>query len=262
MKTAIRTLVIAVLIAVGAAEVVMAQPGGGRGPGMRGGPFGNQGETVSDALVLKEERAEKVVAIFDAQRDAMRERFMSGDMPDFRNMSPDERRAAFQKMRDEAQADVIKKLSAVLSNDEIEFVKPLLGMFGARPEAQIRALRMIDISDETRGKLQTSVLIYYNTIASVQPEFVLGQPPEGGRGQGRGRGRGAMSQEDRKTIEKAREGLLTDVKATLSEEEEKAWQKKAEEIEKEMQRQRDERGQRGGGQDGQGRGQGRGGARG
>lgn len=256
MKTAIRSLFIAILITAGAAEYAAAQPG--QGPGFRGGGmFGDPGETISDALVLKADRAAKITEVFEGQREAMRERFTSGDRPDFQSMSQDERMEFFNKMRAEAEADTVKRLSIVLSNDEIEFVKPLIGMRGARPDAQIRALRMIDISDETRGKLQTLALIYFNTVAAVQPEFTPGQPPQGGRGQGRGP-RGGISEEDRKTIETARESMIADATQTLTDDEVKAWKKKAAEVEKEMESQRQQRGQgRQGG--GQGRGQGQGG---
>ncbi|MDP8245106.1 MAG: hypothetical protein P9L94_13565 [Candidatus Hinthialibacter antarcticus] len=259
MKTALSSLFIAVLIAVGAVEYAAAQPGPGgmRGPGGPG-MFGDQGGVISDALVLKADRAEKITAVFEAQRETMRERFTSGDRPDFQNMSQEERMEFFQKMRADSLADTVERLSKVLSKDEVEFVKPLIEMRGARPDAQIRALRMIDISDATREKLQTLALIYFNTVASVQPEFAPG-PPQGGQGRGRGQ-RGGFSDEDRKTIETARESMIADATKTLTDEEIKAWEKKTSEVEKEMESQRQQRGQgrqgRGqGGAGGQGRGQ-------
>ncbi|MBZ0258114.1 hypothetical protein K8I31_18765 [bacterium] len=264
MKKALSFLFIAVLIAVGAVDYAVAQPGGpggpgGRGPGGRGfGMFGDPGGTVCDALVLKADRAEKVAAAYTEQRTAMFERMRSGDQPDFRNMSNEERGEFFTKMREENQKDIVERLSKILSNDEIEFVKPLLDMRGARPDAEIRALRQIEISDETRAKLQTLALIYFNTVASVQPEITPGPPPDQG-GQGRGR-RGGFSEEDQKTIQTAHDSLIADVNKTLSEDEIKAWKAKTAEVEKEFEAQRQERGNRRGGPGGQGGqgGQGRG----
>lgn len=254
MKKVLSFLFIAMLIAVGAVDYAVAQPGGPGGPGGRGfGLFGDPGGTICDALLLKTDRAEKVTAAYTEQRTAMLERMRSDGQPDFRNMSNEERGEFFTKIREDNQKDIIGRLSKILTNDEIEFVKPLLDMRGARPDAEVRALRQIEISDETRGKLQTLSLIYFNTVASVQPEFTPGPPPDQG-GQGRGR-RGGLSEEDQKTIEAAHDSLIADVNKTLSEDEIKAWKTKTAEVEKELEAQRQERGNRRGGQGGQGRGQ-------
>ncbi len=243
MKKGISSIIVALLVVVCTVDLTFAQPqrGEGRGPGMmrRGG---NQGDAICDALLLDEKRAGEVEEIYEEIRTSMRENF-SGE--NFREMSREDRMAAFQEMREKREAVLKEKLATVLSKEELKAVEPLLDSRGMRPVPEIRALRQIEIGNDTRGKLQTVVLAYFNTMASLRPE----------PGEFRGRG-GMMSEDAREKMEAARQTLLADIPKVLSAEQVKAWKTETEKAEAELQSQRPSRGDR---QPGQrpGRGQGR-----
>lgn len=234
MKRTFAGVWIALLLVACTVDFASAQPqGGGRRGGMGMGPGGNQGEFISDCLVLNASRSEQVKKVCDEVNAEMRQS-MSGDL---QNMTPEERRTAFTEMREKTQKALLEKLTPILSADELEAVKPLLGSRGGRTVAEIRALRQIDISDEERGKLQTLVLIYQNTLVSLLPQREPGQP--GGQGGQRG---GGMTEETRAKMEKARETLLADIQKVLSADQLTAWKTQTEKVQTELESQRPQRG--------------------
>lgn len=248
MKHAFRILIIALLVIGCTIDYVAAQEGQ-RGP--RGGMGfmrgGNQADAIADALVLKADRAEKVTKIVEEVQTEMREKYLSGNPQD---RSREEMMAAFQQMREKTQEALIQKLPAVLSQEELEFIKPLLSTpGGVRTVPEIRALRQIELNDETRAKLQTVVLIYTNTAISLRPDPSQFQ---GGGGQRGGGGFGGFSEENRAKMQQAQETLVADIKKILNEDQLKAWTEQTQKIQAELESQRQQRGgrQRGGGQTG------------
>ncbi len=254
MKKTLCSLIIALLVVACSVDFASAQAQRSQrgGPGMMG-RGGSQGDIISDSFVLDAVRAAKVTAIYEEQQNAMRESFQNAGNA---NATREERMAAFMEMRTKMNAAVTEKLATVLTKEEMEYLKPLLNMRGARTDVDIRALRQIEMNKETRGKLQTLVLIYQNTIISLTPERTPGQP--GQRGQG-----GGISEEARAKMTAAKETLVVDIKKELTADQVKAWETKTAEIQKEMDALRAQRGQGRQGQGGQGgqRGQGRGGQR-
>ena len=261
MKKSLCTLLIALLVIACSVDIASAQNQRGQrgGPGM--GRDSSQGDSISDSFVLNTERAAKVTAIYAEQQTSMREMFQSGDM---QNKSREEMMTAFREMREKMNTAITEKLATVLTKEEMEFLQPLLNTRGGRTDAEIRALRQIEMTDETRGKLQTLVLIYQNTLIALRPERTPEQ--QGQRGQ-RGQ-RGGVSEEVRTKMEAAKETLVVDIKKVLSDDQVTAWATKTAEVQKEMEAQRGQRGQRGqrsgqgqGGQRSQRGGQGQGGQR-
>lgn len=226
------TILTLALLTVISTASVYAQRGegqGGQGRGMMGrfgGP--DTGETIADALVLDAERAEKVAAVAEtSRRSAMAD--MRGEGRNFREMSAEERREAFQAMMDKTNAALAEDLKEVLSDGELEAVQPLLGVRFMRTDPQVRALRLIDIDDETRLALRPHTLGYLTAMAEVQSSADPAAMRERMRG-----GEEALSEEARETIRKARESMIAGVKETLNDDQEAAWEVKAEEVREEM----------------------------
>lgn len=257
MKKVLSTIFVALLVIACAVDYSFAQQrrGQGRGPamGMRGGfGMGSQADTIADILVLDTERAEALEKALEKQREGMR-----GEFGNFGNMSQEERRAAFQEMREKMNESLEKAMKDVLTEKEVKAVQPYLSMrgFGFRPDAQLRALRQIELEKETRAKLQTVVLGYFKAVDELRPEREPGQrggPPEFNR---------ERMQEIREKMDKAHAKMIGDVKGELNEKQIAAWETKTKEVEKEFEEQRQ---RRGGPREGQrpGRGEGRGPGRG
>ncbi len=259
MKKVLSSIFVALLVIACAVDYTFAQErrGQGRGPamGIRGG-FGmeSQADTIADILVLDAKRADAIEEAIEEQREDMRESFR-GRARNFRDMSQDEQRAAFQEMREKMNESLEKAMKDVLTEKEIEAVQPYLSMRGFRPDAQLRALRQIELEKETRAKLQTVVLGYVKAVDELRPEREPGQrggPPEFDR---------ERMQEIREKMEKAHAKMIGDVKGELTEKQIAAWETKTKEVEKEFEEMRQ---QRSGPRDGQrpGRGEGRGPGRG
>ncbi len=138
------------------------------------------------------------------------------------------------------QAALVEKLPKVLSKKEIEGVKPLLSSRGGRTDAELRALRQIEMGDSTRAKLQALVLPYMNAVAALRPERQAGQRPAQGQERGQ-RGQGP-SPEVREKIKETRDALMTGVKGVLTDDQAQAWKAQTEKVQKELQSQRQGRG--------------------
>ncbi len=253
MKRVLSILFVALLVLTVSVDFASAQRGpGGRGGGPGFGMMGGGGPAafINDAFVLDEERAEEVEKIFEAAGERMMEGF---SREDFMERSREERMQAFQERREAMHKELMEKLPEVLTEDEVEFLEPLLNMRRQASLPEISALRQmegVEFEKETRGKLQTVVLIYLTTMEKLQPERGEG-PPRGQRG-----GPPEISEEIQAKMDEAQETLVADIEEILNEEQIAAWNKKTEEIEKEIEERRQEmreRFQRGG--------QGRGGQR-
>lgn len=254
MRKTVGTVFVALLIVACTADFSSAQERQRGQRGARGGgQQGSQANLISDALVLDAQRAGDVSEIVDELRTEMRGDRQGQD----RNQdaaSREERQAAFQKRREAMQAALVEKLPQVLSKEEIDGVKPLLSSRGGRTDAELRALRQIEMGDATRAKLQALVLPYMNAVAALRPERQAGQRPAQGQERGQ-RGQGP-SEEVREKNKETRDTLMADVKGVLTDDQVQAWEAQAEKVKKEMQSERQGgRGQRQGQVEGQGRGQ-------
>ena len=231
----------------------------GRQGGMRGGPGGGPGgmfgrqsaaDTVCNLLVLNAERGEKVEKALSALQEkfaeSMRESFES-----MRDMSREERREAMQKVREEQSEEQAKALKEILSEKELKAIKPFLSAFGIRSTAELRTLRLLDLKDEQRAKLQEIALAYGTGMQEIQPA----------RGAGRGQGGPGGPPEGFEEMQKKMETLGAKFQEqsneVLTSEQQEAWKAKAEEEQAKMDEEREQMRQRfqgGGGPGGQGQG--------
>jgi len=228
MRKVLGTFLVALLVIACSLDYASAQ--GQRGPGQDGARFGmrggGQGAMISDILVLPNARAEQVAKVEEAQRESR--------MQDFQNMgevSQEERRAAFQEMREKRNAELLVKLKDILTEKEMEIVKPMLNARGLRLGLEFSALRQIELNDSTRANLQALIVAY----AKKEIENSEARQP-GQRGQGA-----------------ERDKLMADIKTILSNSQISAWETKTEELRTEMQNRRPGQGAPRSGQ-GQGRG--------
>src|SRR5262245_34821629 len=150
----ILAVVAAMVIVAMASQMAMAQNEGRRGRGGRGGQGGGMMmgpipmtmlatvDTVQDALKLTDDQKEKVKAINDETRDAMRKEFESGGRPD---------REKMRKLMDEAT----DKLNKVLDAGQ---QKRLMGVFvqvnGARAVMDPSVAKEIGVTDEQKDKIR------------------------------------------------------------------------------------------------------------
>jgi Spy/CpxP family protein refolding chaperone len=171
----------------------------------RGGPPGGPGgpvpmtrlaavDTVQDALKLSDEQKEKIKAINDETRDAMRKEFESGGRPD---------REKMRKVMNEAS----DKLSKVLDENQ---QKRLMGIFvqvaGAGAVMDRAVAKELNITDEQRDKLREA-------MGGMREGRGEDRGPAKREGKGKGEGKGdrgeGSSRERREKMEKAVMAVLT-----------------------------------------------------
>jgi len=174
---------------------------------------GMQAEFLCDALVLNAEKTAKVVAAYQEATDQVRQ----GSQPDFQNMSQEERREWFDKIQKETAAKLKELLKDQLSEAELNAIEPVLAR-RAMPDADLRALRQIDLKDEQRAKLQPLALKLVEAMVSGFP-------------------RGAQDA-DREAAQKKFEEEKSAFKAKAAEiltaEQKTAWETKTQEVQKEF----------------------------
>ena len=196
---------------------------------------GQAGEIVCDVLIADAEQSEQILKIASETTDKMRE--SAGNL---RDLSQEERREAFTKLREEFAKNLKEGLVAVLSEEELEAIEPVLGNLNVRPQANVRALRLIELKEGQREELSKVVLVLVEEITPDSPR-VRGQQP---------------SDERRAKMREARATFVAKVKEILDAGQVTAWEAKAEEIQEEMSQRRGRQGRDGQGRGGRGQRQG------
>jgi hypothetical protein len=140
-------------------------PGGPGGPGGRGGPgggFGGFGDPIFGLLRVEEVKTE--IELMPDQDEAIqklnergRDRGQDRDRPNFREMSEDERREAFEKMRKEGEErtqEMREQLEQVLLPPQMERLEQIsIQVQGVRALRNERVAKQLKITDEQMEKM-------------------------------------------------------------------------------------------------------------
>jgi hypothetical protein len=198
----------------------------------RGGSWRNQTALIlCDALMLNQEKSDKVVEIYgEVSGKRMEEWRNSGT--DFQSMGDEERRKMFTEYRQNVTADMKDKLKDMLSEKEMTVVEPILNLRVYSPDPELRALRLIELKDEQRKKIQPLSMV-------LGPKMVPASVGFGGQ---------QMDEAERTKLEnefqKEKTSFLATVKDILDEEQNKAWKEKTDEVNKELEEMRERMRQR------------------
>jgi len=171
---------------------------------------------LCDALLLKADKAEKVISTYNEVRTQVME--SSQGSTDFQNMSAEERRERMTKIQSEIAAKLKPALKDTLSATELDALEPILARRVFFPVPEMRALRLIEPTDALREKLLPLTLKLAKTLVSPFP-FPPGQP---------------VDEEALKTFEKEKASFIAKVSELLNEEQKKAWETKTKETQKEV----------------------------
>jgi len=192
----------------------------------RRGFRGQAAMILCDVLMLNPELSEKVVTVYNDISTKRREAMQSGSV-DFQSMSDQERRDFFAKMQKETAADMKKELKEALSEKELEEIEGVLTKRVFFPDAELRALRQLDLKKEQREKLQPLSI-------ALGKKMVPSNSPFGGVQM-----EAADREKAEKEFQKEKEAFMTKAAAVLSEEQNKAWKEKTEEVNKEIEAMRE-----------------------
>jgi hypothetical protein len=200
--------------------LIQAQPGGEPSPLV--GDWRSQSALVlSDALMLNQEKTDKIVEIYRIIGEKRRQE-MQDSGNDFQSMSDEERREWFTNYRKKVAADMAKDVKNILSDNELKEVEALMMIRTFSPVPELRGLRLIELKDEQRKKIQPMSIALSKKIVPGRFGFFGSQPDD----------------TDREAAEKAfqeeKSKLIASVKEMLSEEQNIAWQEKIDAINKEL----------------------------
>ncbi len=208
-KLAVGLFVLLMLAFLPPAQSQPAQQGG------RGGFRGQSANLLCDILVLNAEKSAKVVAAYEEISTQVREKMGTGQ--NWQNMSQEERRANFEKMQKEISTQLKEKVKDTLSEKELAAVEPTLSRRIFMPDAELRALRSLDLKDEQREKIQPLTLKLSESMVSMTP---------------------GMAQEERdkaqKKYDEAKTVWMGQVSEILTPEQKTAWEAKTKEVQKEI----------------------------
>lgn len=177
---------------------------------------------VCDAFILGQDKTDKIVEIHGEIAATHREGWQG-----FQDMSDDERQKMFSEYRTNVAADMKKECADVLAEEEIIELEALMNVGAYTVDADLRAIRHLDLNEEQRAKLKESALaVSKNT---VPPEFAFFQAP--------------ISAEERakkeEAFNKVKEAFTAKAKEVLTEEQQENWKKIVDEIKKEIEDQQE-----------------------
>ncbi len=183
---------------------------------------------LCDVLMLDQEKSEKVVAVYGEVRQKLRDEWQNSGT-DFRSMGDDERQKFFSKYQKDSAAGLKKGLKDVLSEKELVVVDAILAKRISMPDTELRALRLIELKEGQRKKIQPLAVALGKKMVPSSSRFFGSQ----------------MSDEEREKAEKAfqkeKTAFLPKVAGILSEDQNKAWKEKTEEVNKEIEEIRERR---------------------
>ncbi|MBN2328198.1 MAG: hypothetical protein JXR73_13705 [Candidatus Omnitrophica bacterium] len=214
-----RLLQIALLMGiVFAAGLTQAQPA----PTPLVGDFRTQAALIlSDALMLNQDLSDKVVEKYQAIGEKRRQDWQNSGV-DFQNMSDEERRKFFDDYRKNVASDMKKELADILSEQEINEVETLMMIRAFSPDPELRGLRLIDLKDEQREKIQPMSLSLSKKMVPSQFGFFGEQMDE------------AEREKAQKTFDDEKAVLMAKVSEILTEEQKGFWKEKVDAINKEL----------------------------
>jgi hypothetical protein len=187
----------------------------------RGGFRSQAAEILCDVLVLNPETSEKVVAVYDEVRTKRRQE-MRDSGADFQSMSDEERREFFEKYQKNTAADLKKELKGVLSEKELAEIEAILMRRLFLPDAELRALRLIDLKKDQQQKIQPLAIELGKKMVAGGSRFFGAEQSEEER------------EKAQKAFDEAKASFVTKVAGILSDAQNSAWKEKAKEVNTEI----------------------------
>lgn len=227
MKRVMQTVALFSILAVVASLAVAQAPQGQGQGGGRGFGRGQTGMLLCDILVLNKEKSEKVVTAYTEVSQKVRE---ANSGADFRNMSEEQRTEYMNKTQKETMEGLKAALKDVLAEKEIAAVEAFLPKRIFMTDAELRGLRMVDLKDEQRGKLQPLAIELGQKMVTRRFGPQQDADPE--------------REKAEKAYQEAKAGFVTKAAAILDEAQNKAWKEETAKVEKELQEMRDRMRQR------------------
>lgn len=185
---------------------------------------GFRGQTayvISDVLLLDQEKTDKVVSIYN-EVSSKRFEEMRNSQVDWRNMSDQERTEYFNKFQKSMADDLKTAYKELLSEKELAAVETIVTKRIFSPDAEIRGLRLIGLTDEQKQKIQPMTIELCGKMVPAGTRFSGSQ----------------MSEEEREKAQKAYQEAKTDliakVNEMLTDEQKAAWKEKTAEAQKEI----------------------------
>lgn len=217
MKRIIQAAALFCMLAI-VVSLAVAQAPQGQGQGGRGFGRGQTGMLICDILVLNKEKSEKVVSAYTEVSQKVRE---ANSGADFRNMSQEQRTEYFNKTQKETIEGLKTALKDVLVEKEFAAIEAFLPkrIFLADPE--LRGLRMVDLKDEQREKIQPMAIELSQKMVSG---FSFGGPQTNE----------ADREKADKEFKEAKTDFATKVAALLDETQNKAWKEESAKVEQEQ----------------------------
>ncbi len=186
------------------------------------GDFRTQAALVlADVLVLDEETTDQVVELYQKAGEKRRQEWQNSGV-DFRSMSNEERRKFFNTYRQNMAADMKKELKEILSEKQLEKVESIMMSRVIFPDPELRGLRLIELKDEQREKIQPLALSLGEKIVPSRFRFFGEQMDE------------AEREKAQKSFDEEKKSFLEGVNKVLSEEQQDAWKEKITAINKEI----------------------------
>ncbi len=183
---------------------------------------------ISDALVLDQERSEKVSAAYEQAQISFRETIQS-HRDSMKSLSREERIKKLQELRTQLSTQFQTNLHEVLSEKELEMAQPFLQdiprrrPLGLNSFLELRALRMIDLKSDQRATLQpTSVEFAKALILTPTPATSANKQNM------------VNIQETKK---KAQKTFVDKANAILTDAQKTAWKEKTAELQESLQKQ-------------------------
>lgn len=181
---------------------------------------------VCDAFVLGPDQAEKILDIHDEVAGKRREEWQNSGT-DFQSMSDEERQKFFAEYRKNVATDMKKECTEALSESELNELEAVMGVSSFTPDADVRAVRHLDLNEEQRAKLQASAIAVAKNMVPAEFGFFTPQITAEER---------AKAEE---AFKKVKEAFTAKAKEVLAEEQQENWKKIAEEITKEIEDQQE-----------------------
>lgn len=184
------------------------------------GDFRTQAASMlSDALMLNAETTEKVVSVYQEIGEKRREEFQGVD---FQSMGDEERRKFFDESQKKTIEGMKSGLKEILKEKDLNEVEAIMKVRAFSPIPELRGLRLIELKDEQRAKIQPLSIALAKKVVPPAFGFFGAQMDE------------AEREKAQKALEDEKAAFLPKVKEILSEEQNKAWQEKIDAINKEL----------------------------
>lgn len=189
----------------------------------RGAGSRNQtAKILCDILMLNSEKSDKVIAVYGEVRQSVRDELFGGGGFDFQSASDDERTEFFAKYQKTTANKLASELKDVLSEKELDVIELVLSRRVNIPDANLRGLRLVDLKEEQRKKIQPLTIALGKKLVPSRSRFFGSQ----------------MSDEEREKAEeefkKEKTAFLAKIDEILTSGQKTAWKEKTKAAEKEI----------------------------